>query len=91
LVHVSEISREKIERPSDLLKANDTVTAVVLHVDSSERRIGLSMKALKEKTERADVEKYISDQEFKASNLGELIQEKMERRDEESTSREEEE
>ena len=91
LVHVSEISREKVEKPSDLLKVGDTVTTLVLHVDPGERRIGLSMKSLKEKVEKADFDKYASDQEFTASNLGELIQEKMGRRNEELVPKKEEE
>ena len=79
LVHVSEISREKVERPSDVLKVGDTVSAVVLHIDPHERRIGLSMKGLKEKTEKAEIEKYISDQGSTSPSLGELIQEEIDR------------
>ena len=80
LVHVSEISREKVEKPSDVLKAGDTLSAVVLHIDPHERRIGLSIKGLKEKTEKAEIEKYISDQGSTSHSLGELIQEEMEKR-----------
>jgi small subunit ribosomal protein S1 len=80
LVHVSEISREKVERPSDMLKVGDMVSAIVLHIDSHERRIGLSMKGVLEKTEKAEIEKYMSNQSPTSQTLGELIQEKMERR-----------
>jgi len=80
LVHVSEISREKVERPSDVLRVGDTVSAVVLHMDPHDRRIGLSMKGVAEKVEKAEIEKYISNQGPPASTLGELIQEEMERR-----------
>ena len=80
LVHVSEISREKVEKPADVLKVGDTVSAVVLHIDPHDRRIGLSMKLLKEKTEKAEFEKYISDQGSTSPSLGELIQEEMEKR-----------
>ncbi len=80
LVHVSEISREKVERPSDVLRVGDTVSAVVLHMDPHDRRIGLSMKGVAEKVEKAEIEKYISNQGPSASTLGELIQEEMERR-----------
>ncbi len=91
LIHVSEISREKIEKPSDVLKVGDAVNAMILHVDAGERRIGLSMKSLKDRMDKADVEKYMSAQEFTTSNLGELIQEKMGRRNEELASKKEEE
>jgi small subunit ribosomal protein S1 len=80
LVHVSEISREKVAKPSDVLKVGDTVSAVILHIDPQERRIGLSLKGLKEKAEKAEIEKYISNQGRPAHSLGELIQEEMERR-----------
>jgi len=80
LVHVSEISREKIEKPSDVLKVGDTVSAIVLHIDAQERRIGLSTKGVTEKAEKAEIEKYISNQGPPTSTLGELIQEEMERR-----------
>jgi small subunit ribosomal protein S1 len=79
LIHVSEISREKVGKPSDLLKVGDTVSAVVVHTDPHERRIGLSMKGLKERTEKAEIEKYISNQGSTSHSLGELIQKEMER------------
>ncbi len=80
LVHVSEINREKVERPSDVLKVGDKISAVVLHIDPNERRIGLSIKGLKDKTEKAEIEKYISNQGSTSHSLGELIQKEMERR-----------
>ena len=80
LVHVSEISREKVEKPSDVLKVGDTLSAVVLHIDPHDRRIGLSIKGLKEKSEKAEIEKYISNQGSASHSLGELIQEEMEKR-----------
>jgi small subunit ribosomal protein S1 len=79
LVHVSEISREKVERPSDVLKIGDAVSAMILHVDPQERRIGLSMKVLKERAERGEVEKYISSNESTSPSLGALIQEEIDR------------
>jgi small subunit ribosomal protein S1 len=91
LIHVSEISREKIEKPSDVLKVGDSVNAMILHVDPGDRRIGLSLKSLKDRMDKADVEKYMSAQESTTSNLGELIQEKMGRRNEELAAEEEEE
>jgi small subunit ribosomal protein S1 len=80
LVHVSEISREKVEKPSDVLKVGDTLSAVVLHIDPHDRRIGLSIKGLKEKAEKAEIEKYISNQGPTSHSLGELIQKEMEKR-----------
>jgi small subunit ribosomal protein S1 len=80
LIHVSEMSREKIEKPSDVVKVGETISAVVLHIDPHEKRIGLSMKGLKEKVEKAEIEKYISNQGPASNTLGKLIQEEIERR-----------
>ena len=80
LVHVSEISREKVEKPSDVLKAGDKISATVLHIDPNERRIGLSIKALKERVEKAEIEKFFSNQGSASNSLGALIQEEMERK-----------
>lgn len=45
LIHVSEMSWvKKIHKPSDILKAGDTVDAVVLSVSPGERRISLGLK-----------------------------------------------
>lgn len=80
LVHVSEISREKVEKPSNVLKVGDMVSAIVLHIDPHDRRIGLSIKGLKERVDKTEFEKYLSNQKSTSHSLGELIQEEMERR-----------
>jgi small subunit ribosomal protein S1 len=45
LVHISQISDERIEKVKDVLKIGQDVTARVIKVDKTERRIGLSIKA----------------------------------------------
>ncbi|MBS3918030.1 MAG: 30S ribosomal protein S1 [Deltaproteobacteria bacterium] len=89
LVHVSEISREKVEKPSDVLRQGERVSAMVLHVDSQERRIGLSLKGLKEKMEKSEIEKYMSNQGSTSNSLGALIQEEIERRRGENSNKKE--
>jgi small subunit ribosomal protein S1 len=46
LVHISQISEERIEKVKDKLNVGDEVEARVIKVDKVERRIGLSIKAL---------------------------------------------
>lgn len=45
LVHISQISEERIEKVKDYIKVGDEITARVIKVDKTERRIGLSIKA----------------------------------------------
>jgi small subunit ribosomal protein S1 len=44
LLHISEISDQKIEKPEDTLKVGQEVEVKILRVDSEERKIGLSLK-----------------------------------------------
>src|SRR2546427_607612 len=60
LVHVSQLSTERVDKPSSLYKIGDAVEAEVTSVDSREKRIGLSIKALRKSEERADMEAYLS-------------------------------
>lgn len=46
LVHISEISNERVEKVSDVLKVGDMVDVKLLEVDFDKKRISLSMKAL---------------------------------------------
>jgi len=45
LVHISQISEERVEKVKDVLKTGDEITARVIKIDRDERRIGLSIKA----------------------------------------------
>lgn len=58
LLHVSQISREHIEKPADVLKVGEEVTAKVVDFNEADKKISLSMKALlePEKTEAAEEE-----------------------------------
>ncbi len=46
LVHISEISNERVEKVGDVLKVGDEVNVKLLDVDFDKKRISLSMKAL---------------------------------------------
>ena len=45
LVHISQISEERIDKVKDFLKVGQEIEARVIKVDKTERRIGLSVKA----------------------------------------------
>src|SRR5688500_17273180 len=44
LLHISEISDQKIEKPEEALKVGQDLEVKILRVDSDERKIGLSLK-----------------------------------------------
>ncbi|MCW5198498.1 30S ribosomal protein S1 [Desulfobulbus sp. F4] len=49
LVHVSEVSKEKVKSPVGLFNIGDTIKTAVINVSSEDRKIGLSLKAMEEK------------------------------------------
>jgi small subunit ribosomal protein S1 len=46
LVHVSEISHQRVERPQDVLQSGQEITVKVLNVEKGGKRISLSIRAL---------------------------------------------
>ena len=48
LVHISEISNKFIRHPSEVLSINDVVKVKVISVDLAKKRIGLSIKQVKQ-------------------------------------------
>ena len=75
LVHVSEISRDKVKTPVDLFKTGDNLQAMVINVSADDRKIGLSIKALQEKEENNGVipEEYMPKAQEGPSTLGDLL------------------
>jgi len=74
LIHVSEISKEKVDSPKDFAKIGDELEAVVLHVDTAERKIALSIKHLADRKEKAEVDAFIGAQRNATSNFGDILQ-----------------
>jgi small subunit ribosomal protein S1 len=74
LIHVSEISKEKVDTAKNFADIGDELEAVVLHVDTVERKIALSIKHLADQKEKAEVDAFLGAQKKATSNLGDLLQ-----------------
>ena len=46
LLHVSQISREHVEKPADALKIGQKITAKVVDFNEADKKISLSIKAI---------------------------------------------
>ncbi|MBI9091199.1 MAG: 30S ribosomal protein S1 [Desulfobacterium sp.] len=82
LVHVSEISKEKIKTPAGVYNMGDTITARVMNINSDERRIGLSIKRLDEEEDEVvfkDFSKNLkpATSSFATSSFGELLRDNI--------------
>lgn len=56
LLHVSQISREHVEKPSDVLSAGQEIEAKVVDFNGEDRKISLSMKALEMAVPASEIE-----------------------------------
>jgi len=75
LVHVSELSQEKLPTAKGFAEVGAELEAVVLSVDTVERKVGLSIKSLQSAAEKAEIEAFMGSQKEATSNLGELLKE----------------
>ena len=79
LIHISQLSRDRVEKVKDVLKIGDEVEARVIKVDTDERRIGLSIKAVTENFSDEDLK--AAEEEYTAAlkpgedmvNMGEAM------------------
>ena len=61
LVHISQISEERVDKIKNVLKVGQDVSARVVKIDQGERRIGLSIKAASYSDEQLKEEQKILD------------------------------
>ena len=54
LLHVSQISQEHVDKPSDVLSVGQVITAKVVDFNGEDKKISLSMKALQKEEAAAD-------------------------------------
>ncbi len=85
LIHVSELSQEKVASPKGFASVGDEIEAVVLNVDTNEKKIALSIKALNISNEKAEFTAYMDSQGEATSNLGELLKEELKKNGESDT------
>ena len=77
LVHVSEISKEKIKTPVGMYNVSDLLTARVMNINSEERRIGLSIKRLEMEDDQELLNEYVNKTGTATSSFGEILRENL--------------
>jgi small subunit ribosomal protein S1 len=77
LVHVSEISKEKIKTPVGKFNVGDVITARVMNINSEERRIGLSVKRLEVDDKEGLLSEYVNNARPATSTFGEILRENL--------------
>jgi small subunit ribosomal protein S1 len=77
LVHVSEISKEKIKTPVGKYNINEVITARVMNINSDERRIGLSIKRMEMEDDQSLLNDYVNNMGPATSSFGEILRENL--------------
>ncbi|MFO7687858.1 MAG: 30S ribosomal protein S1 [Desulfobacterales bacterium] len=77
LVHVSEISKEKIKTPVGKFNVGDVITAKVMNINTEERRIGLSIKRLEMDDEQSVLSDFVNNMRPATSTFGEILRENL--------------
>ncbi len=80
MIHVSQLSRERVENPREQIQPGTEIDAEVLQVDARERRIALSVKSLLDTQDKAEVRQYMSKStDSSRTTLGDLLHKELEK------------
>ena len=98
LIHISELAEQRIEKPEDIVSVGEELNLKVIHLDPTERRIGLSLKAAQAEQERATITQFQQEQEERSqpqeksreelTAFGGLLRQELNRSGSEETSEE---
>jgi len=73
LVHISELSRNRVKSTKDVFKVGDTVSAIIKNIDVENQKVGLSIKDFEISTDQSSQNQYVNNNEKVVSNLGDLL------------------
>ncbi len=77
LVHVSEITKEKLKTPEGMFNVGDLINAKVMNINTDERRIGLSIKRLDMEDDQSILDEYINNMGPSTTSFGEILRENL--------------
>lgn len=80
LVHISELSHDRVEQPTDVVKAGDEVEAVVINVEPRKHKIGLSIKDIGRYQAQSSRKETSPTYDDDTSDFGRMLKEGLERR-----------
>ncbi len=73
LVHVSELDEKRVEKPEDAFKVGDVIPMKIIKINEGEKKIGLSVKAVKQDEFQKDFQSYRETAGSERSTLGDAF------------------
>jgi len=78
LIHISELSTKRIEKPDEVVNVGDRVKAEIISIDKDARKIALSVKLVALREQKADVSEYQKKNSGSAkTSLGDIFGEQL--------------
>ena len=78
LVHISQISEERIQKPEDKLTVGDNLKVKILSIDEKGKKLSLSVKEALAEGERIEIPDEYKEENKEMSSLGDLLKGKLE-------------
>lgn len=77
LVHISQISEERIQKPEDKLTVGDNLKVKILSIDEKGKKLSLSIKEALAESERIEIPDEYKEENKEMSSLGDLLKGKL--------------
>jgi small subunit ribosomal protein S1 len=79
LCHVSELDEKHVEKPTEFLNIGQEIEMRVIKLNLQEKKIGLSLKAMKEDEPRVEFSSYMASADSGNASMGERLGEQLQR------------
>jgi len=73
LVHVSELDEKRVDKPEEHFKVGDAFPMKIIKISETEKKIGLSIKAVKQDEYQRDLDTYRESSGSDRSTLGDAF------------------
>ncbi len=79
LCHVSELDEKHVEKPTEFLNVGQEIDMKIIKLNREEKKIGLSLKAMKEDEPRVDLTSYMASADSGSTSMAERLGDQLQR------------
>ncbi len=79
LCHVSELDERHVEKPAEFLNVGQEIDMKIIKLNLQEKKIGLSLKAMKEDEPRVDISSYMASAGSGSTSMAERLGDQLQR------------
>jgi len=79
LCHVSELDEKHVEKPTEFLNVGQEVEMKIIKLNREEKKIGLSLKAMREDEPRVDIASYMASADSGSTSMAERLGDRLQR------------